>query len=115
MRGFKQEFGVNQLQARAIQIPGDEGPFAPVTLRSTKPPAGTTTPETVHAAPGGPGATEQVSAVFTMLPGLPDRNVTVIVCACCEKTFSCVAVHPDGTQVRTDANSAVFPVELFTE
>ena len=103
------------MQASAVQMPGDDGPFAPVMLRSTKLLAGMTTPGTVHDAPGGPGATEQVSAVFAMLPGVPKRNVTVTVCACCEKTFSCVAVHPAGTHVRTDASSVRPPAELLTE
>jgi len=108
----------NQLQASAVQTPAAV-PLALVMLRSTKLPAATVTlPEMVQATPGDAVQTRAVSA---MLPGVPVRNVTVMVLVCCEKTLSVVAVHPDGTQVRADAGVAAAPIsvalalELFTE
>jgi hypothetical protein len=54
---------------------------------------------------------EHTSVEGTIEPGAPVRNVTVIVPVCSEYTFSCVAVQPNGTQVRTSV-VAVVPVSV---
>jgi hypothetical protein len=69
-------------------------------------------PDAAHVPPG---ATEQLSVVFAILPGVPVRNVTVTVLVRCERTFSVVAVHPAGTHVSTESVSLAAPFELFTD
>jgi hypothetical protein len=57
-------------------------PLDPLIPRSTKPPAGTVMlPEAVQLPPV---AVEQASVVFDIVPGVPVRNVTVIVPDCWE-------------------------------
>ena len=47
------------------------------------------------------GLTVTASAEFAIDPGVPTRNVTVIVFDCCEYTLSCDAEHPLGTHAST--------------
>jgi hypothetical protein len=102
----------HQLHVSAIHTPATV-PLAPDTLKSTKFPAATVTfPVTVHAEPG---ATEHTSAVSDMLPGVPRRSVTLIVFDWREKTLSCVAAQPAGTQVNTESASLAAAFALFTE
>ena len=109
---FKQVLHKHQLQLNAVQTPAAVPP-SPVTLKSTKLPAATgTLPVAVQLAPVD---TVQASSVLTMLPGVPCRNVTVIVLACSENTVSVVAVQPEGTHVSTDWPSLALALLLFTE
>jgi hypothetical protein len=100
------------LHVNAVHTPAAV-PLAPVTLRSTNSPAPTVTfPVAVQAAPG---ATEHVRAVSAILPGVPCRNVTLIVLDCREKTLNCVAEQPAGTHVTTESVSVAAEFALFTE
>jgi hypothetical protein len=74
----------NQLQVSAVQTPAGVL-FALLISRSTKSPTGTETlPVTGHVPPDPFGIAVQVSAVVVMLPGVPTRSDTVIVCPCWE-------------------------------
>jgi molybdopterin-biosynthesis enzyme MoeA-like protein len=91
----------------------DALPLAPVTVKSTKFPAGTTTlPVSVQDPPG---ATEHTSDVFAILPGVPCRSITFTVFVWRENTLNCVAVQPAGTHVKTESVSVPESIELFTE
>ena len=69
------------MQVSAVHTPAGVL-LAPLMLKSTKLPAETVTlPVSVHDEFV---VAEQKSAVSAMLPGVPARNVTVIVCPCCE-------------------------------
>ena len=51
-----------------------------------------------------------------MFPGVPCRNVTLIVfVVSLENTLSCVAVQPVGTHVNTESASVAAELALFTE
>ena len=95
-----------------IQTPA-LAPLAPVTLRSTKFPSGTTTDPVTEQA--DPEATEQTIVVSAICPGVPCRSITVIVFDCCENTLRFVAVHPAGIHVSTGPVSDALTFELFTE
>jgi hypothetical protein len=87
-------------------------PDADVIVKSRKSPAATVTePFDVQLELV---LTEQLSAVPAIDPGVPMRSVTVIVADCCEYTLSCVAVHPNGTQASTDADSDALAFGEFT-
>jgi hypothetical protein len=62
-----------------------------------------------------PGFGEQASAVSAIFPGVPCRNVTVIVFDCRENTLNCVAEQPEGTHVNTESSSLAEELALFTE
>jgi hypothetical protein len=90
--------------------------FAPLSTRSTKPPAGTASlPVAEQELPVV--AVQVRSALLTIFPGVPMRSVAVIVPPCSENTFRAVAVHPAGTHVSTEfgTDSTVLPLGLFTE
>jgi hypothetical protein len=83
-------------------------------LRSTNSPGPTVTfPVAVQADPGA--TDEHAKAVSAILPGVPCRNVTVIVLDCREKTLNCVAEQPAGTHVSTESVSVAAEFALFTE
>lgn len=88
-------------------------PLAPVTLRSTKFPSGTTTDPVAEQE--DPEAAEQTIPVSAKCPGVPCRSITVIVFDCCENTLSFVAVHPAGIHVSTGPVSVAPTLALFTE
>jgi len=80
-------------------------PDAALTSRSIKSPAGIGTAPLTVQLPFVAG--EQLSAVFAIDPGVPNRNVTVITPDCCEYTSSSVAVHPSGTHAITAPSASV--------
>jgi hypothetical protein len=85
-------------QTNEVQTPAGV-PEADVIDTSTNSPAVTATePVDVQLEFG---LTWQLSAEFDIDPGVPTRNVTVIVPDCCEYTLSCVAVQPCGTHAST--------------
>jgi hypothetical protein len=88
-------------------------PLAPLTLISTKFPAGTAiVPVTVQADAED---AEHDIVVSAICPGVPSRNVTLIVFDCCENTLKLVAVHPAGIHVNTEFGSVALALALFTE
>jgi hypothetical protein len=50
-----------------------------------------------------------------MLPGVPCRNITLIVFDWRENTLNCEAVHPAGTHVRTESVSLAAEFALLAE